>query len=177
MICRHDDGGLVNRFLLHTPDGGIHGYYDKSHLFQPMQEHRYLRPGVEVPIWELNGFRVAPAICYDLRFSRMFANLAERDVDIFLVPSEWPKPRCASLRVLAQARAIESQAYLALSNRIGPASDGTDFCGQSRVIDPLGAEIVADGESLVLMDIDRELITKTRSFLKVLEDRVAGVDA
>ena len=46
--------------------------------------------------------------------------------------AEWPDPRGDALRLFARARAAENQAYLALCNRVGPAADGTRFCGGSR---------------------------------------------
>jgi len=94
-------------------------------------------------IFDVEGYRVAPAICYDLRFPALFLKCAEKGVDAFLVPAQWPHPRCRQLQVLLQARAIECQCYLALSNRVGSDGGGTRFCGGSRIVDPIGT--VRDG--------------------------------
>jgi predicted amidohydrolase len=177
VIWQCDDGALVNRFLLLDRQGSIAATYDKVHLFRPMREHEFLKAGKAVPILDVEGIRIAPAICYDLRFPGMFGHAAERGVDLFLVPSEWPRPRCLPLRILARARAVENQCYLALCNRIGPSADGAEFCGGSVIIDPLGNEAaVADTEGAATMSIDTLLLMQTRNFLRVFQERVPGVD-
>jgi len=179
MIARGKDGGLANQFFLLERTGKLVGTYDKTHLFRPMREHEYLTAGVTMAIFDVEGYRVAPAICYDLRFPALFLKCAEKGVDVFLVPAQWPHPRCRPLRVLSQARAIECQCYLALSNRLGSDSGGTKFCGGSRIIDPIGTETAfeTEMEGTVVTEIDRQLLLETRHALPVMQDRNPAVDS
>lgn len=44
-------------------------------------------------VFDVEELRVAPAICYNLRFPEMFRRLALQGVDLYLIPSEWPYPK------------------------------------------------------------------------------------
>ncbi len=43
-------------------------YYDKRHLFRMADEHHHYTAGDERLVVTLNGWRICPLICYDLRF-------------------------------------------------------------------------------------------------------------
>lgn len=178
IIARNETGALANRFVLFDRVGRLAMHYDKAHLFRPLQEEVYLAAGAaQPPIVDVEGIRVAPAICYDLRFPEMFRRVALRGVDLFLVPSEWPFPRDHALRVMTEARAVENQSYLALANRVGRDSHGNDFCGGSGIFGPHGplAEISAEG-STAASDIDVAKLHALRESFPVMSHRLAGID-
>jgi len=178
IIAVNSDGAIVNRFLLFNRKGILACQYDKVHLFRPLQEDIYLKAGNSLsPIIDIDGVRFAPAICYDLRFPEMFRNLAMQGVDVFLVSSEWPFPREHALRVLVEARCIENQAFVALSNRIGLDGSGNNFCGGSGIFSPMG--VIAEAGSMpgvVKMDIDIDELRKLRESFPCLSHRIKGVD-
>lgn len=177
VIARTEEGGLANRFILCDRSGEIVMQYDKTHRFLPMGE-TVLIPGGQVPILEVEGFRVAPAICYDLRFPEMFRRLAIKGVDLFLVCSEWPCPRQEPLITLASARAIENQAYVLLANRTAYDSQGQVFCGNSGIYGPLG-KVSALGQidcGVVMAELDVRELQLVRQALPVFAERRKGVD-
>jgi predicted amidohydrolase len=178
LIAANSDKSLANRFVLFDRSGHLVCEYDKSHLFRPLQEDVYLRSSHELPpIIEAEGHRLAPAICYDLRFPEMFRNLALLGVDVFLVSSEWPHPRERALRILAEARAIENQAALVLSNRVGKDSHGYEFCGGSAVFGPLGLLVEAGpGSNTIDAQIDANEIADLRTSFPVISHRLQGID-
>ncbi|HKS04191.1 MAG TPA: nitrilase-related carbon-nitrogen hydrolase, partial [Chthoniobacterales bacterium] len=76
-------------------------------------------------------------------------------------------------RVLAQARAIENQAYVIASNRVG-RDDDLWLCGNSAIIDPRGVTIAAaspDREESIYADISTELVQSVRRRMKSLGHR------
>jgi predicted amidohydrolase len=175
MIIKENEK-LFNRFLL-IQGGEIVAQYDKSHLFTPMREDKFLQGGKELVTFEFNGFKIAPTICYDLRFPEMYRKLALDGVNIFLVSAEWPKPRCETLMTLAKARAIENQAFLILSNRTGVDSSGVEFCGTSSVIYPDGrVDDVKSGADFIDAILDIADIQKAKKFIQPLEERIEGID-
>lgn len=178
VIARDDNGSLRNRFVLFNRSGEQELVYDKVHLFRPLQEEVYLEEGASEPgIVDVEGIRVSPLICYDLRFPEMIRKTSLRGVDLFLAVSEWPKPRGYALRTLAEARAVENQAYLALANRIGMDEQGNDFCGASAVLGPNGVLIDADeAETVASAHIDVESLRQFRSSFPVMEHRRPGID-
>ena len=178
MISARDDDQLVNRFWLFSPDGNPPIYYDKVHLFAPMKEDEYLSAGANTAVRQIDEFTASLSICFDLRFPAMYRQTAIAGADLFLVASEWPHPRGRTMRLLAQARAVENQAFLLLSNRLGPASDGTDFAGGSMIVGPDGT-ILAEAESaemVIVAEIDAKAVRQIRTQLPVLSRGVDGID-
>ena len=121
--------------------------------------------------FDLDGVRVSPFVCYDLRFADDFWALATT-TDLYVVVANWPAPRREHWSTLLRARAIENQAYVVGVNRVGSA-DGLDYVGDSAIIDPLGNVLTsAWTEQTVLMaDVDTDRVTATRERFPFLADR------
>ncbi|HEX7095335.1 MAG TPA: nitrilase-related carbon-nitrogen hydrolase, partial [Acidimicrobiales bacterium] len=98
----------VNRFVLAGPDGQLHRY-DKLHPFSFAGEHERYAAGDCTITVEVDGIRVTPFICYDLRFADEFWSTAI-GTDLYVVVANWPAVRRTHWQVLLQARAIENQA-------------------------------------------------------------------
>jgi predicted amidohydrolase len=143
-LISQGSAGLVNRFWL-LREGARPTFYDKSHLFAPMGENRYLAPGQHRVRAPIGDWCAALSICFDLRFPEMYRLDAIAGADLFLVGAEWPAERAAAMRALAIARAIENQAYVALVNRAGQGADGTRFGGGSLLVAPDGTVSVELG--------------------------------
>src|SRR5690606_15719854 len=62
-----ENGKFYNRLIWMRPDG-TYEKYDKRHLFGLGKEDDTFTPGKDKLIVELNGWKIRPAICYDLRF-------------------------------------------------------------------------------------------------------------
>lgn len=177
LLSLNDDGKLVNRFWM-VDQGGVMACYDKTHLFPPMDEPAYLTPGRSRRRVRVGAWTAAQSICYDLRFPEMYLRDAVDGADLFLVPSEWPAERAEALRALAVARAIETQSYVAVTNRVGAAADGTRFGGGSVIVGP-GGEIVAsagDTPGIVVGDLDQARVAAVRGPRPHFAERRAGVD-
>lgn len=178
LIAADLDGTLANRFVLFDRNGDLACRYDKAHLFRPLQEEVFLQAGKTLPpIIEAEGVKLSPAICYDLRFPEMFRRIALQGVDVFLVSSEWPFPRQHALRTLTEARAVENQAVVALANRVGPDSQGNNFCGGSGIFGPLGVLTeVNQAGGVAMADINVEELHQLRSSFPVMSHRRKGID-
>ncbi len=165
-----DDQRPFNSFVLASPDGVVHRYR-KIHPFTYGGEDKHFRAGAELITVEIEGLRVSPLVCYDLRFADEFWQLATQ-TDVFLVPANWPESRRMHWQILLQARAVENQAYVVGCNRVGEGG-GLAYCGDSRIIDPLG-ELLATAsrsESILLADISAETVASTRERFQFLRDR------
>jgi predicted amidohydrolase len=89
---------------------------------------------------ELNGWKIRPFICYDLRFPVWTRNVKNQfDAAIFI--ANWPERRSAHWKALLQARAIENQCYVIGVNRVGTDGNGLTYSGDSSIIDPWGTVI------------------------------------
>jgi predicted amidohydrolase len=160
-----------NSFVLAGPDGSTHRYR-KLHPFTHAGEHERFRAGEKPVTVEVDGLRITPFVCYDLRFADVFWTAAP-DTDVFLVPANWPSPRRLHWQTLLQARAIENQAYVVGCNRVGTAGDGTEHVGDSRIVSPMG-ELLATAaavETVLVADVDSAAVTATRDRFRFLTDR------
>jgi len=170
--------GLANRFWLFPPHDGAPVTYDKAHLFAPMAEPVHLTAGTGRVAASVHGWPAALSICFDLRFPEMYRLDAVDGAALFLVVAAWPAERVAAMRLLARARAVENQAYLALCNRAGTAADGTVFGGGSLVVAPDGTTLAdgREGEGVLTAVLEPDRVDATRAALPVLTARVPGVD-
>ena len=160
----------VNRCVLAGPDGSTHTY-DKIHPFTMAGEHEHYAAGTETITVDIDGVRVTPLICYDLRFSDLFWNAAAT-TDCYIVPANWPESRSWHWISLLRARAIENQAYVIGLNRVGDAGR-LHYSGDSRIIDPMGEETVAtpNREEIVYSEIDPARVADTRRDFPFMVDR------
>lgn len=144
LIIQAADGSYRNRLLWARPDGTL-AHYDKRHLFRMAGEHKHFAAGEEQLLLELNGWRIRPLICYDLRFP-----LWSRDphhTDLLLYTANWPAARRQHWNRLLPARAIENLCYVAAVNRIGTDGKGHPYSGDSQVLDFQGDALLEAGDA------------------------------
>jgi predicted amidohydrolase len=142
LIIQAADGSYHNRLLWARPDGSL-AHYDKRHLFRMAGEHKHYAAGDAQVLLELNGWRIRPLICYDLRFP-----VWSRDphtTDLLLYTANWPAARRQHWNRLLPARAIENLCYVAAVNRIGEDGKGHAYSGDSQVLDFQGDSLLQAG--------------------------------
>lgn len=159
-----------NMAILAAPDGSA-TRYAKIHPFTYGGEHRVYAGGDRVVTVEVEGLRVTPFVCYDLRFPEPF-RLAAADTDLFAVVANWPVPRREAWRTLLRARAIENLCYVAGVNRVGEGG-GLRYTGDSAAISPWGEVLVegSEAEAVLICDVDPVVVRETRAKFPALDDR------
>ena len=171
---RGPDGNYRNNAIVATPAGTV-TRYAKIHPFSFAGEHERYTAGTERCTVTIEGLRVSPFVCYDLRFADEFWALAH-DTDVYVVPANWPTPRHEHWRALLRARAIENQAYVVGVNRVGTVRE-LGHSGGSAIIDPLGTVLAGDDpadesrEAVYCVDIDPATVRDVRAKFPFLADR------
>jgi predicted amidohydrolase len=176
LVERDDDGALYNCSVLLGPDGTRLRRYRKIHRFGFSEgEAKLLSAGSEIVTYPSPDGVLGLATCYDLRFPEQFRLLLDAGTEILLVPAAWPLRRVEHWRLLARARAVESQAYVLACNTVGE-QDGVRLGGHSMVVDPWGEVVVeaGEGEETVTAAIDPATVRSTREQFPVLRDRRLG---
>lgn len=160
----------TNRLLMAGPDGEDHRY-SKIHPFTYAKEDEHYAAGRDRLTVDVNGVRITPLICYDLRFTDLFWDEAAT-TDCYIVPANWPEARRLHWSTLLRARAIENQAYVVGVNRVGSAGR-LDYSGDSCIIDPLGEIIEAPpGEVATISGtVDPGRVAKVRADFPFMQDR------
>jgi len=140
-----EDHKYFNRLIMVNPSGEIIATYDKRHLFSPGNENQHFTPGTEPCIIEVEGWKIACFICYDLRFP-VWSRNKNLTYDAAIYLANWPEKRISHWRALLLARAIENQAYVVGVNRTGKDGNGVPHSGDSILVSPYG-EIMVDAGS------------------------------
>lgn len=134
-----ENGQYFNRLIWMRPNGSF-DHYDKRHLFRMANEHQVYTAGTSRLVVSLNGWRICPLICYDLRFPVWSRNTGP-DYDLLLYVANWPAKRNLAWKTLLPARAIENLAYVVGVNRVGDDGNGIAYSGDSGAFSPTGEVI------------------------------------
>lgn len=165
-----EDDKFYNRLIWMMPDGTFK-HYDKRHLFALSNEHHTYTAGTERLIVELNGWKICPVICYDLRFPVWLRN-NDAAYDMLLIVANWPEKRALHWRTLIPARAVENQSYVIGVNRVGHDGNEVYHSGDSTCISANGDVIYykRDEEDVYTFTINPAELIKLRRALPFLED-------
>jgi len=181
-----EDGHVYNTSMAYAPTGERVARYDKIHLFrfdngnEQFDERRVITPGRQPVLFDLpsrdgHRWRIGMSVCYDLRFPELYRALARENVDLLLVPSAFTHTTgSAHWEVLLRARAIENLAWVVAPAQGGRHENGRRTWGQSLVAGPWGDVIAqqAEGEGVVLAEIDAAQLAQARARLPALSHRV-----
>lgn len=173
------DGRFANRSVLFSPEGEIAATYDKIHLFDATiaglnayRESATYRAGEVAVTAQVGEARLGFAICYDMRFPRLFNSLANAGATLLAVPAAFTVPTGeAHWHVLLRARAIETGSYVIAAAQGGQHANGRATYGHSIIIDPWGrivAELEHDRPGVLLADIDLARVTDARERIPAL---------
>ncbi len=151
-----------NRLVIMHSNGNIE-YYDKRHLFRMGNEHYVYTQGKKKHISDVDGWKIRPLICYDIRFPVWSRN--ENDYDVLIYIANWPENRRDAWLTLLMARAIENQCYVIGVNRVGQDGNAISYSGDSVVINPKGkiiSKTKAYKESVETLNLSISELTEFR---------------
>ncbi len=172
---------LVNRSLVIDNTGEIRARYDKMHLFdveaapgEYYRESASFVAGAGVALAETPVGTLGLAICYDVRFPRLFDALSGAGAQVIALPAAFTRPTGrAHWHTLLRARAIETASFVVAAAQTGEHEDGRSTYGHSLVIDPWGDILLDAGEApgLHFVDLDLDRIADVRRRIPVLQHR------
>ncbi|MEV5382809.1 carbon-nitrogen family hydrolase [Streptomyces sp. NPDC052721] len=171
------DGTLYNTSLLFSPSGDLAAAYRKIHRFGfDKGEAVLMGAGRDLVTVRLPGTTLGLATCYDLRFPELFRGLVDAGAETLVIPAGWPERRRAHWTLLAQARAVENQAFVLACGTAGTHA-GVPQAGHSIVVDPWGEVLAEAGsaEEVLTVDLDPAKAGATREQFPALKDRVLGL--
>jgi predicted amidohydrolase len=179
-----------NTCVVVSPAAEIAATYRKIHLFDVdipggavLCESSTTAPG-STPVAAMTPLgRIALSICYDLRFPELYRALVAghgepaakvHGADLAVVPAAFTAHTgAAHWHVLLRARAIENQFYVIAAAQAGRHNPKRESYGHSMIVDPWGRIVAeqAEGEGVVLAEIDLDLVDRTRQQMPCLEHR------
>ena len=171
---------VLNANCVYAPDGTLAARYDKMHLFrydngrERYDEAAVLHAGSAPVAFDAGELRVGLSVCYDLRFPELYRALMEPPCDLLSVPSAFTHTTgLAHWELLLRARAVENQCYVIAPAQGGLHENGRRTYGHSMIVDPWGEVlgVRAEGEGVVIADLDSDRIASVRRQLPALEHR------
>ncbi len=125
LYLARESGNYVSAVLIDRA-GSVVGVYDKRYPYWgELEITPQTRAGSAAPVWATDFGTLGAAICFDINFPRVWADLADAGVDLVVWPSAYAGG--AILRSYAQIHHFHLLSCTA--------------AGQSHLYDPVGAEI------------------------------------
>ncbi len=184
---------VFNTHVIVDPSGSIVAAYRKVHMFDvsgpglpTLQESAFTEAGAELVAVDTPVGRLGLSTCYDVRFPRLYSELAAAGATVLAVPSAFTVPTgAAHWEPLLRARAIETQCYVVAAAQTGKhnESPGRTSWGHAMVVDPWGAVVAQASEgatspsspTVIFAEIDPELIASVRAKMPVASHARAHV--
>ncbi|GAB3557015.1 carbon-nitrogen hydrolase family protein [Spelaeicoccus albus] len=166
-------GGIANSAVFVKPDGTVAAEYDKTHLFASLDKTRFAAGDRLTTIVDFDGVGIGVLICYDVEFPEAARALAMAGAQLIAVPTANMVPFDFICTSVIPVRAWENQTYVAYINHSGSERD-TVYAGQSSIVGPDGVPLAAaasDGRTLLVADIDTDIVQRARADNPYLTDR------
>jgi len=178
IIEKDEKGRFYNTSLVFDHNGTLLAKHRKVHLFDVyipgkivFQESQILSPGQNITVFNLNGFKAALLICYDIRFPEMARLAVLQGADLLIVPAAFnltTGPMHWDL--LMRSRAVDNQCYVLACSPARNHDASYQAWGHSLIVDPWGKIIVqADqDEEMIYGLLDPGVVQQVRTELPVL---------
>jgi nitrilase len=181
---------VSNSSLVFSPEGACVARYNKIHLFrfdngrERYDESVVLTAGQEPVSFDLpskdgHTWRIGLSVCYDLRFAELYRGYAQAGAHLLLVPSAFTYTTGHDhWEVLLRARAIENLAFVAAAAQGGLHDNQRRTWGHAMTVDPWGKVLAqhAEGEAVVMSELDFANLASCRARLPALQHRVLGLN-
>ena len=156
--------------------------YKKIHLFDAeisdkkgrYRESDIFEAGNELVVVDTPVGKVGLAICYDLRFPELFAQLRLKGAEIICIPSAFTYTTGkAHWQPLLRARAIEQQCYVLAADQCGWYDESRQTWGHSQIISPWGVVLDSLEESpgVAISTIDLSKLNDIRQQMPLLQHK------
>lgn len=170
------DGFRISTAMV-SASGELEGIYDKLHLAQfgdSMEKDYFSSAGQQLLVFDVAGFRVAPIICYDIRFPELCRALVlQHHVDLILHVGAYARDNSFySWHAFATTRAVENQCFFLSLNRAGAHYGHSIFCEPWVDQNHPPTEFSEHDEEWRRLVLSKTTLDKARSEYTFLKDRL-----
>jgi 5-aminopentanamidase len=146
--------GVCDSANLVGPEGVLLTYA-KKHLVRETGEDLCFVPGDGPFVTEVDGLRVALAVCWDLGFPEFVREAAYGGAELVLAPAGWRDPFGPQYALACAARALDNGVYVAGANQLGDYPEAR-FTEAGGVYGPDGQRVSqhVPGSALEIAELD-----------------------
>ena len=177
---RGDDDFRISQVAV-GQDGEIIGFFDKLHIAQygASIEKEYFARGEHLFVFEHEGIKIAPIICYDIRIPELTRTLVlQHGVQLILHCGAYSRDESFySWHDFVVARAMENQIYVLSLNRAGREFGNSLFCGPWVDEATPASEFPPVEEAMHYLEVDPANIETIRKRYSFLTDRLKDYGA
>ena len=180
LVCplfeRVDGEKCFNTAFVIGPEGETIGRYRKNHVpgIPLWEEKYYFSPGdLGFPVFRSHGVTFGVQLCWDNLFPEGARRLALAGAELIFCPGAAAFASSRKWETVITASAVVNNIYLFRVNRVGH-EEKQDFYGRSFCVNPEGEMLMPPsgmGNSVIMADIDPDIVDEVRREWKFLEDR------
>ena len=176
-FARRDPSGTYISIAVVGPDGTLTGHYDKLHMCQygASMEKEYFDRGDHIFTYRVNGFTLAPIICYDIRIPELSRTLTlGHGVDLIVHCGAYYRDESfETWHAFTTTRAMENQVFLLSLNRAGPQWGNSAFCWPWMDENTPPVRFAQTAEEFRHITITKDQLLTARRDYTFLKDRLA----
>lgn len=179
MCIKTETGKIANRSFVFSPAGDILAHYDKIHLFdvdlptgESHRESKIFAAGDRAVTVQTPEAKLGLSVCYDVRFSHLYRDLAKAGAEILSIPAAFTVPTGqAHWEVLLRARAIETGSFVMAAAQSGDHMGARKTYGHSMIISPWGEVLENAGtrNGIISAMIDLDDVARARAAIPALK--------
>lgn len=180
-IPEKDGDKLYNTSFIFDNNGELLGRHRKIHLFDVdvkggvvFHESDTLSAGDSITVFLTKYGKIGVAICYDVRFPKMFNKMAEEGVHLVILPASFSLTTGAvHWDILMKSRALEDQIYFAACSPAREADSVFKAYGHSCIVNPWGefCGVAATEKTIVFGEIDLDYLDQVREEIPITKQR------
>lgn len=177
----------VHNNLYAFDQNGVETVYTKVHLYDAfgVKESDGVKAGKELKLITVDGVKIGLAICYDVRFPKLFADYSRAGAQATIVSASWAggEGKVEQWQILTSARALDSNMLILAADQASPAVSDPRVditqplgVGYSRVVSPFGRTLVQAGEApeVLIAELDVDEVAQAKKTLPVVEHAKLG---
>ena len=167
-------GHYYDTAMIIDPNGDIVGKHRKLHPGATRSlEKVYFKGGSRTSVFDILGWKVGFAICYDNLFPESLRCVAVKGAELILAP--FATAPVTFWNELLVTRAVENAVYYAACNKVGReiSGDWVNF-GKSAIISPTGEILSQAGEEedeIISATLNKSVVKGFRTIFSIYRDR------
>ena len=165
------EGQLFNAAALYDGQGTLIANHRKRLPSPGSFEETAFGRGDAITFADLNGWRLAMIICYEVEFPEILRSAAQGGAQLVIVPTALGADWGVVAEHVVPTRAYENGVWIAYADQVGEA-DGLAFYGGSRIVGPDGNAHAVAGrkETLITATMQIDEVNRMRARIPFLRD-------